>query len=297
MKRTVLAVLLVGALAVAAFPYEGTIVFQGGHGAKALGMGGAFCAIADDATGALWNPAGLAFAGPWIGGATSNLFAAGGFEGVGYQFISGGFTFEGYAVGLGWANATAGALYNASLYLGTVGIAIADFGSVGVNVKYYTETIEGDSEAGFGFDIGVLFPLTDEIAIGVVAKDVGGTAMGEGQTIEPMYAAGVGLKMLEGAITLAADVDFAGMDFGLAGIKAGLEFVLIENLAVRAGIVSPTADFSEYYFTVGAGLSIGDFEIDAAYVLQAEPGESLVLSATFLLGELFGPAVEEQPTE
>jgi len=297
MKRTVLAVLLVGALAVAAFPYEGTIVFQGGHGAKALGMGGAFCAIADDATGALWNPAGLAFAGPWIGGATSNLFAAGGFEGVGYQFISGGFTFEGYAVGLGWANATAGALYNASLYLGTVGIAIADFGSVGVNVKYYTETIEGDSEAGFGFDIGVLFPLTDEIAIGVVAKDVGGTAMGEGQTIEPMYAAGVGLKMLEGAITLAADVDFAGMDFGLAGIKAGLEFVLIENLAVRAGIVSPTADFSDYYFTVGAGLSIGDFEIDAAYVLQAEPGESLVLSATFLLGELFGPAVEEQPTE
>ena len=297
MKRIVLAILLVGALALVAFPYEGTIVFQGGHGAKALGMGGAFCAIADDATGALWNPAGLAFAEPWIGGATSNLF---GLQEAGFQYLSGGFTFEGYAIGLGWANATAGR-YNASLYLGTVGIAIADFGSVGVNVKYYTETVpeEGggtSSASGFGFDIGVLFPITDEIAIGIVAKDVGGTSTGEGQTIEPMYAAGVGLKLLEGAVTLAADVDFAGMDFGLAGIKAGLEFVLIENLAVRAGIVSPTADFTEYYFTVGAGLAIGDLSIDAAYVLQSEPGESLVLSATFLLGELFGPA-EEQPVE
>ena len=66
MKRIVLAALVVGALALVAFPYEGTIVFQGGHGAKALGMGGAFCALSDDATGALWNPAGLAFAEPWI---------------------------------------------------------------------------------------------------------------------------------------------------------------------------------------------------------------------------------------
>lgn len=296
MKRTMLAALLIGAVAVVAFPYAGTIVFQGGHGAKALGMGGAFCALADDATGALWNPAGLAFAEPWIGGATSNLYAAGGFEGVGYQYISGGFAFEGYAIGLGWANATAGPLYSASLYLGTVGIAIADFGSVGVNVKYYTETIAGDSESGFGFDIGLLFPLTDEIAIGMVAKDVGGTVVREGQTIEPMYTAGVGLKLMEGAITLAADVDFLGVDFELAGIKAGLEFVLIENLAVRAGIVSPTADFTEYWFTVGAGLAIGDLAIDAAYVLQSEPGESLVLSASFLLGDLLAPA-EEQPVE
>ena len=28
------------------FAYQGSIVFQGGHGAKALGMGGAFCALA-----------------------------------------------------------------------------------------------------------------------------------------------------------------------------------------------------------------------------------------------------------
>ena len=297
MKRIMLAALLVGAIAVAVFPqeYEGTIIFQGGHGAKALGMGGAFCALADDATGALWNPAGLTFVGPWIGGATSNRFATGDFEGVGYQYISGGFTFEGYAIGIGWANATAGQYYNASLYLGTVGIEIADFGSVGVNVKYYSETIEEDNATGFGFDIGLLFPVTDEFAIGIVAKDVGGTTLWD-QTVVPMYTGGLAAKFLDGAMTLAADVDLSGMDFSFAGAKAGLEFVLIENLAVRAGVVFPESDFSTYYFTVGAGLGVGDLSIDAAYVLQPDPGESLVLSATFLLGELFAPA-EEQPTE
>ena len=297
MKKIMLAALLVGAIAVAVFPeYERTIVFQGGHGAKALGMGGAFCALADDATGALWNPAGLTFVQPWIGGATSNRFATGDFEGVSYQYISGGFTFEGYAIGLGWANATAGQYYNASLYLGTVGIEIADFGSVGVNVKYYSETIEDESENGFGFDIGLLFPVTDEFAIGIVAKDVGGTTLWTDQTIVPMYTGGLAVKLLDGAMTLAADVDLSGMDFSFAGAKAGLEFVLIENLAVRAGVVFPESDFSTYYFTVGAGLGVGDLAIDAAYVLQPDPGESLVLSATFLLGELFAPA-EEQPTE
>jgi len=275
MKRIVLAALLVGAVALVAFPYEGTILFQGGHGAKALGMGGAFCALADDATGALWNPAGLTFVGPWIGGASSNL-SLNPDEALGYQYVSGGFTFEGYAIGLGWANATAGALYSASLYLATVGIEIADFGSVGVNVKYYSETIEEDSATGFGFDIGLLFPVTDEIAVGIVAKDVGGTSIWE-QTIEPMYTGAFAVRFLDGAMTLACDVDL--------------------NLAVRAGVVFPEEDFATYYFTVGAGLGVGDLFIDAAYVLQPDARESLVLSATFLLGELLAPPAEEQPTE
>ncbi len=298
MKKIILTSLLVGALAMLAFGYEGTIVFQGGHGAKALGMGGAFCAIADDATGALWNPAGLAFSQPWIGGATANLFTAEGFGGVGYQYVSGGFVYEGYAIGLGWANATAGELYSASLYLGTVGIKIADFGSVGVNLKYYSETIDQATESGFGFDIGILIPITEDIDIGIVAKDVGGTSMGEGQTIVPMYAAGVAAKLLDGVMTLAGDVDVDGEGFSLSGAKVGMEFTLVENLAVRAGVVFPGADFSSYYFTLGAGVALGDLAIDAAYVLQGEPGDSLVLSATFLMGSLLGGGEEEaQPEE
>ena len=133
-----------------------------------------------------------------------------------------------------------------------------------------------------------MFPITDQFTIGIVAKDLA-TSLWD-QTVTPMYTVGVGSKFLDGAMTVACDVDLSGTDFSLAEAKAGLEFVLIENLAVRAGVVFPDADFSSYYFTVGAGLGVGDLSIDAAYVLQPEPGESLVLSATFLLGDLFAPA-------
>lgn len=53
-----LAALLCGALPAGAAKYAGEFMYAGA-GARALGMGGAFCAIADDATAAYWNPAGL----------------------------------------------------------------------------------------------------------------------------------------------------------------------------------------------------------------------------------------------
>jgi len=52
------AVLLVFCQAAHATKYAGEFMYAGA-GARALGMGGAFCAIADDATAAYWNPAGL----------------------------------------------------------------------------------------------------------------------------------------------------------------------------------------------------------------------------------------------
>jgi len=288
MKRLAVAVLLVGVLGLIGFGYEGSIVFQGTHGAKGLAMGGAFCALADDGTAALWNPAGLALMGEniWLGGATSNLFGM-----VGYQYVAGGYMFGDYAVGLSWANASAGTQYVANMYLGTVGVKIGDFGTIGANLKYYSETIAGAGASGFGFDLGFLMPLTPEIAIGIVAKDVGGTTVG-GQTVTSVYGAGMGLKLLDGALVLAADVSLDG-GFQPLNLGAGIEFVLIENLAVRAGITVPEFAFTDYYFSVGAGFAIAGLSIDAAYVLMKEPGESLVLSATFAFGELFAPTTPE----
>lgn len=299
MRRIMVLVLIVGAFALLATAqeWERIFVFQGGHGAKALGMGGAFCALADDGTAALWNPAGLTFTPPaWIAGASSNLFGAGGFEGVPYYYVGGGFTFDGYAVGAGWANATAGPMYSASLFMGSVGVSIADIGSVGANVKYYMETIDEDTGSGFGFDLGLLFAITPEFRIGVVAQDVGGTAVWEGQTVLPVYRAGLALDLLEGAISLAADVGMVGMEFAKADIRAGLQFRLIETLMIRAGIVVPESKFDAFYFSVGAGLSIAGLTVDAAYILNPEPGETLVLSAWFSFGELFAPPAKVGPT-
>ena len=283
MKRISLVAMLLGALVFGAFGYEGSIVFQGGLGAKALGMGGAFSALADDGTVALWNPAGILAFGEnvWIGGATSQLFGM-----VGYQFVGGGFSFAGYGIGLGWANATAGDFYSANAFMGTVAVKIGDFGWVGANLKYYMEKIT-KNYSGFGFDLGVIIPLMPELSVAVVVKDLGATI--DGQTVTPVYVAGLAGKLLEGALVLGTDLELTST-FNVKNFRVGLGFQLIENLGIRAGLVVPKLDFNRYFVTVGAGFSLGGLSVDAAYVLQSEPGESLVLSATFLFGELFAPA-------
>ncbi len=287
MKRLAVVVLLLGALGLIGLGYEGSIVFQGGHGAKALSMGGAFCALADDGTVALWNPAGLSLIGSqiWLSGATQNLFGM-----VGHQYVAGGYKFGDYAVGLAWSMATAGAKYSVNLFVGTVGAKIGDFGTLGANLKYYSETIDGATATGFGFDVGLLIPVTPEISVGVVAKDLGVTI--SGQTVVPQYGAGVAVKLLDGAVALGADV---ALDGGFNPLKfgAGLQFVLIENLAIRAGVAVPEFNFDAAYFSIGAGFGIAGLTVDAAYVLKDKPGETLVLSATFSFDELFAPTTPE----
>ena len=293
MKRISLVAMLLGALALGAFGYEGSIVFQGGLGAKALGMGGAFAALADDGTVALWNPAGILAFGEnaWIGGSTSQLFGM-----VPYQYVGGGFSFAGYGIGLGWANAEAKTVeddkvivYSANAFMGTVAVKLGDFGWVGANLKYYMEKIT-KNYSGFGFDLGVIIPVMPELSVAVVVKDLGATI--DGQTVTPVYVAGLAGKLLEGALILGTDVELSST-FTVKNLRAGLAFQLIENLGIRAGLVVPEFDFNKYYVTVGAGFALGGLSVDAAYVLMSEPGESLVLSATFLFGELFAPATPE----
>jgi hypothetical protein len=74
---------------------------------------------------------------------------------------------------------------------------------------------------------------------------------------------------------LGTDVELTSA-FAVKNLRAGLGFQLIENLGIRAGLVVPELKFDKYYVTVGAGFSLGGLSVDAAYVLQSEPGELLV---------------------
>ena len=58
MYRVLIPVLLLGFSSLHAAKYAGEFLSVGA-GARGLGMGGAFCAVADDATAGYWNPAGL----------------------------------------------------------------------------------------------------------------------------------------------------------------------------------------------------------------------------------------------
>jgi hypothetical protein len=285
--------------------------FKNGVGARALAMGGAFVAVANDATAAVWNPAGLASLGDTrLTGMSTDLFGLG----VTHQYIGATTSFSMIGVGLAWERASIAGQQNDeegaegaafSWVEQSIGASLAtnvlDVAMVGANVKYYmADNGLGAAASGFGFDLGLLVSLGDMFVIGVNAKDLAGSSLawdgGATDTISGVYTAGLAMKLVDSKLILATDVDFDGASLG--DTHVGVEFKVIDELALRGGVVL-TNDFQDYYFSVGAGINVAGLYVDAAYVLEENLGNTLVLSAEFSLGGLLGgeeePVGEEAP--
>jgi hypothetical protein len=286
--------------------------FKSGIGARALAMGGAFVAVADDSTAVKWNPAGLALLDDTrIGGMSTDLFGMG----ITHQYVGATSTFANFGIGLGWerasiagggvdgeGNPTGSFNWSESAVIGTFATNIMDIGLAGANVKYYmADSGLGDTASGFGFDLGLLVNLGDMFTIGVNATDLGNTAIswdgGATDSITGMYKAGVAMKLVDGKLIMAGDIGFDGTALGDANV--GLEYKVIDELALRGGVVL-TDEFQSYNFTVGAGINIAGLTVDAAYIMNETLGNTLVLSADFSLGSLLGGeevGTETAPTE
>jgi hypothetical protein len=280
--------------------------FKNGIGARSLAMGGAFVAVADDATAMLWNPAGLAqLEDTRLAGMSTDLFGMG----ITHQFIGAVTTFANLGIGLGWERASVdgqitdegGELggtftWTEQAIVGSLATNVLDVAMAGANVKYYlADNGLGDGASGFGFDLGLLVSLGDMFVIGVNAMDLAGSTVtwdgGATDVISGLYKAGLAMKLADDRLILATDVDFDGTDLG--NTHVGVEFQVIDELALRGGVVL-TDSFQDYYFTVGAGINVAGLYVDAAYILEETLGNTLVLSAEFSLGGLLG---EEEPAE
>jgi hypothetical protein len=281
--------------------------FKNGIGARALAMGGAFVAVANDATAVCWNPAGLAqLSDTRLGGMSTDLFGLG----ITHQFVGATTSFANLGIGLGWERSAidgqsvdgSGGLGGAftwveSAIIGSLATNVMDIGMAGANVKYYmADSGNGNKATGFGFDLGLMISLGDTFVIGVNAADLAGSTVtwdsGATDTISGMYTAGLAMKLVDNKLVLAADIDFA--DAGLGATHLGVEFKVIDELALRGGVVL-TDNFQDYYLTVGAGINVAGLYVDAAYILEETLGNTLVLSAEFSLGGLLGGGEEEVP--
>ena len=283
--------------------------FKNGIGARALAMGGAFVAVCDDATAMLWNPAGLAqLDDTRLSGMSTDVFGLG----ITHQYVGAITTFANLGIGLGWERASItgqevddqGGLGGTFTWLeqaiiGSLATNVMDIGMAGANVKYYmADSGLGDTANGFGFDLGLLVSLGELFTIGVNAKDLAGSPVtwdsGAADIISGLYTAGLAMTFAEDRLVLATDVDFDGSNLG--DTKVGIEFKVIDELALRGGVVL-TNQFQDYYFAVGAGINVAGLYVDAAYVLEETLGNTLVLSAEFSLGGLLGDGDEGQPAE
>ena len=176
-----------------------------GIGARAIGMGGAFTATANDVTAQYWNPAGLARVPggeatfghiAWIADIGVDYAAVSyelqGFGMVGFTVVSMGM--DGIPVTTSDKPEGTGEKYDA----GDMSIAVTyarnltESFSIGFAAKYIHESLWHMSSSGFAFDIGTLFtaPFLNGIRLGANISNFGPKMKLDGRDSYIIYRTG-----------------------------------------------------------------------------------------------------------
>jgi tetratricopeptide (TPR) repeat protein len=267
----------------------GRSVFAHGAGNRALALGGAFVAVADDASGLLWNPAGLGWAEQpefqathtnmigmgfseqyaslvmphWRWGAVGVFFRKFGVDGIEERddrnfLLDDNLSDSEFEIGLGYGR--------------KLGPAV----SVGGVWKLRRQSLAGYTGSGMGFDLGLLVePLrvlrsqvawSENLTLGLALRNaIEPSVRLDEESVPDPTALRAGLAYvhpLGGArdILLACDVEKT-QDMG-ARVHAGVEVRLHPVLALRAGLNDGT-------LTVGTGLVWRGVGLD--YVFEDHP--------------------------
>lgn len=271
-RKSVLLLALIFALlpvasAFAASDFAGTGAMVGiGMGARALGMGGAHIAVADDASVIYYNPAGLALVdGISVTSLYTSQYGAAGYLAVGATARNvGGAILRLSAQGIEETDEFGNVV-------GTFGVVetavIAGYGrtvipnlSLGGAVKDHTQSLPGNSGTGITADIGLLYEATDRrLIIGAVGRSLLGSvtySSGTRDDFDRAFGFGVSFRPMDNLL-VAGD---AVIDNGFTGrVGAGYTF---RQMAVRAG-----GSFGEGQtcLTAGVGFVVTNFNIDYAY--------------------------------
>ena len=249
-----------------------------GSGARSLGLGGAFTAIADDATSTIWNPAGL----PAVDDLTITFSSAQLSLDRKHNFIglikkvgaNGG-------LGLAWVNAgvddipsrsaddQAGSSfnYNSNAYSLSYG---HDLGAVslGASVRMLMDSFgDHSSESGFGgADVGLLGSNSaSTFSYGIAARNIGG--MIAGSELPILIAGGLSYRVLhKNVATFSVDVqhEIVELPESPTSLHLGTEYLIGNTFAIRGGS-KLSADRSQLF--VGFGVNVGGLQLD--YALKA----------------------------
>ena len=249
-----------------------------GSGARSLGLGGAFTAIADDATSTIWNPAGL----PAVDDLTITLSSARLSLDRKHNFI-GLIKKVGANGGLGLAVVNAGVddipsrnaddqagssfNYNSNAYSLSYG---HDLGAVslGASVRMLMDSFgDHSSESGFGgADVGLLGSNSaSTFSYGIAARNIGG--MIAGSELPILIAGGLSYRVLhKNVATFSVDVqhEIVELPESPTSLHLGTEYLIGNTFAIRGGS-KLNADRQRLF--VGFGVNVGGLQLD--YALKA----------------------------
>lgn len=220
-----------------------------GIGSRAVGMGRAFTAVADDASAGFWNPAGLGvldkieFTGTYamLSMDRRHNFAAiavplGSFGTIGMSWI--GLGVSGID-GRDLLGESTGSFDNREdAYFLSWGIPLNSRLRVGANAKFIRHSLESYHSSGFGFDLGVHYTVTDMIKVGAVVQDlatnVNWNTSGSRSESFPLAARlGVGIQPFSFPVTFG--IDYSYTENRGSGFHMGAECILLHGFGLRTG--------------------------------------------------------------
>jgi len=259
-----------------------------GVGARPMGMGRAYTAIADDANAVFANPAGLGTQKNWgLTSMTTKLL-----DRVEYKMAAAVYPTQYGTIGVGYLSATtpAGYLTTDQASLATASsisygssVMILSYGrdlseviknssslgkmSVGANVKLISDNYSGvdSSAAGTSVDLGMIVRPTANLSGGFTLQNVGGSVNWKSGTKENLPTTGkLGAALNLEKASAAADIEFGG---GNTLAHGGIEVRPMDMLALRAGVDQSkvSATDTALNLTYGVGVKTDGFSFDYAY--------------------------------
>lgn len=270
-------------------------------GARAVAMGEAFTAVADDASAVSWNPAGL--------GQVGSFSAVAAYESAGPEF---GVSYVAVAAPLGIGVAGAAVAfadygtydvrneYGVRVFTDSLSDAAAVFSCALPNPRWIGKegwtgvSLEAVSEAAGGSLVGVsagtLVVFASSLSVGLVVEHLGPKSNGFGL---PSAAKGGVAYAGWGPVRLSADAGY-GLASGQLWAAGGVEYTPVRAAAARAGY-RWRAQAQELDglsgVTFGFGVRYGGFGIDYAY----QPFGGLAVSHRISLVYGGGASRREEP--
>jgi len=265
-----------------------------GSGARATGLGGAYTAVSGDINSISYNPAGLASlkkseAGftraELVDGVSYNFLgysqpAAKGTLGLGVNYL-GQSSIEGRGV-----NREATGAFQASDTAINLAYArqITARSGVGLNFKYITSRIAGESASGWAVDAGWQYRMPVKgLGLGFSVQNLGPKMkfLDEGSALPLTASAGAGYSLLDNVL-LSLDVS-RQVNEKKTVFSFGSEYAVFNSLFMRAGyLASSTTGGSGITdvggFKAGFGLKLKGFNLDYAVTPFGDIGKAHRLS-------------------
>jgi len=264
-------------------------------GARAMGMGGAFVAVADDATALHWNPAGLAgLQGFQFFGMRTSVYSV---DGLSEDAALASYGTGGKGYGVGWMRTGAEDLYNEDTLLagyGTetpidglaAGITLKRFSVEAPGYEYYHDpAFESGGDDAYAADLGALY-RQGKWSVGGTVRNLGEPELRllsstAEEDLDPIVS-----ELRIGGTYLFRDVMLMTAEWRVPrdvpeyyesqhSVNLGTEVWFYDAFALRVGM-------NRGRITAGLGMRTKHVQVDVALLSERRIGSLYRLSAIFL---------------